>query len=326
MDRTPHHDHPRKPRDPFGALLARAAEPPLDFAGIVPFWEAHRSETARYPTPFDRAALGGASVEGLGPAFVAGYQAALRALVPSLDAERLASLCATEAAGAHPSSLTTRLERRTEGAWALTGQKQWTTGAGERTLLLVVATTARDDAGRNRLRVALVEGDAPGVRLESMPPTPFVPEIPHARVHLDDVRVEDDAVLVGDGYDAVLKPFRTVEDLHVTGAALGLLLRVGVASGWTDEALEALLAALAACRSLAFAPPAAPAVHLAVAGVLAQQRRLLEWLEPQWDRVAEPTRTRWRRDVGLLAIAGFARERRRTAAWKRVRSEYWRPA
>ena len=39
----------------------------------------------------------------------------------------------------------------------------------------------------------------------------FVPEISHAEVELDRVKVSDADVLPGDGYDDYLKPFRTIE-------------------------------------------------------------------------------------------------------------------
>jgi acyl-CoA dehydrogenase len=303
----------------FDAVLERAAGPALPFVELGTFWDAHRAETAGWSRPIDRAALGGAAADRLGSAFVAGYQAALRALVPSLEEDRLASLCATEASGVHPSRLATLLVPNASGGFTLTGEKQWATAAGPRSRLLIVATLGRDERGRNRLRVARVQGDAEGVTLEELPPTPFIPEIPHARVRLEGVRVARDALLDGDGYDDVLKPFRTVEDLHVTAATLGYLLRVALAANWDEATVEHLLGALAAARSLVAAPPASPGVQLAVAGLLTEQKRFLAEAAPLWERVDEPVRARWRRDVALLDVAATARERRRTAAWERVR-------
>src|SRR5262245_25603109 len=90
--------------------------------------------------------------------------------------------------------------------------------------LLVVASTGNVD-GKNRLRVVRVPANAAGVRIEPAV-APFVPEIAHARVTLDGVRVSAGDLLPGDGYDDYLKPFRTIEDLHVHGALLGYLIGV----------------------------------------------------------------------------------------------------
>ncbi len=46
--------------------------------------------------------------------------------------------------------------------------------------------------------------------------TRFVPEVPHARVQLNDVRLDAAALLPGDGYQAYVQPFRSIADMHVT--------------------------------------------------------------------------------------------------------------
>ena len=65
-----------------------------------------------------------------------------------------------------------------------------------------------------------------------MPPTRFVPEVPHAQVLMQDLRVSASALLPHDGYDAYVKPFRTIEDLHVTLAVLAYLLREARVRHW----------------------------------------------------------------------------------------------
>ena len=85
---------------------------------------------------------------------------------------------------AHPRAIATKLESDGDG-FTLTGRKKWVTGGPLADLLLVVASTGTDDAGKNRLRLVRVDARAPGVRIEPMPPTPFVPEIPHAQVVLE---------------------------------------------------------------------------------------------------------------------------------------------
>ena len=178
----------------------------------------------------------------------------------------------------------------------------------------MVASTG-EDGGKNRLRVVRVRADAPGLRLH--PTTaPFVPEIPHAEVELDGVIATDADLLPGDGYDAYLKPFRTIEDVHVHAALAGYL--IGVARRRrlpARPAVERLLGLAAATRSLAHADPKAATTHAALAGVLDLAARLVAELEPLWAAAPDDEWARWQRDRPLLRVAGTARAARRERAW-----------
>ena len=59
-------------------------------------------------SPLTAAIRGAAATSSVGGAFLAGYQAALRALVPDLP-DGLVALCATEEGGAHPRAIATLL-------------------------------------------------------------------------------------------------------------------------------------------------------------------------------------------------------------------------
>jgi hypothetical protein len=265
--------------------------------------------------PIDRALIGGRAARDVGSAFLAGYQAALHALVPSLASGPLVCLCATEEGGAHPRAIATRLEPAGDG-FRLSGRKRWVTGGPLAERLLVVASTGLDEAGRNRLRLALIDARQPGVTVRPMPPTPFTPEVPHAELELDGVEVAASQLLPGDGYTRYLKPFRTVEDCHVHGALLAHLIGVARRSGWPHTALERLLMLVCAARTLALADPSAPETHLALAGLLDGMHRFLFDSEPHWALVDAGTRAAWQRDRPLLEIAGRARAARTEAAWK----------
>ncbi len=265
----------------------------------------------------DRAVRGGHDAGGLGAAFVAGYGAALQALVPG--APRRTSLCATEQGGAHPRAIATTLSTTgadgapLEGDLRLVGHKRWSTLATEAELLLVVASTGVDGSGKNRLKLVRVSPRAAGVTITPMPPPPFAPDVGHAEIQLD-TRVAVTAVLPGDGYSDYLKPFRTVEDLHVHGALLGWMLGLAARHAWPREQVERLLAAVASIRSLAAAPPLAPATHLALAGAIAVTRELVE--RAPWTTLDPDALARWQRDRPLLEVAGKARDARRDAAWQ----------
>ncbi len=254
----------------------------------------------------DHAIRGGYAADRLGFAFVAGYGGALRALVPGAPART--SLCATEAEGNHPRNIKTTLD-----GGRLVGAKKWATLSPEAELLLVVANTGTDAAGRPRLVLVKVSPRAAGVTITPMPPPPFAPEVTHAEITLD-TAVADADVLPGDGYADYLKPFRTVEDIHVHAALLGWMLGLAARHAWPQELVERLLAAAATLRSLAASPPLAPATHLGLAGAIAVTRELVD--RAPWSTLDADALARWQRDRPLLEVAGKARAARREAAWK----------
>jgi alkylation response protein AidB-like acyl-CoA dehydrogenase len=244
--------------------------------------------------PVDAAAVGGALADRVGYAFAAGYRAALAALVPGEAGRGAACLCATEEGGAHPRAIATRLERAGAG-WTVTGVKQWSTLAGAAEALLVVASAGVGADGKNQLKLVRVPAGAAGLALEAMPPPPFTPEIPHFRVRLDGVRVDDAAVLPGDGYDVYLKPFRTIEDVHVHAALVAHMIAMARRHGGDD---------------------AAP-----LAGLIATTHTLVAELDASVAAaLPDDVRARWQRDRALLGVAGKARAARREAAWLRLRA------
>jgi len=277
------------------------------------FWPKHVAWLESVERPIDRAILGGLRADRVGFAFVAGYRAALLALAPSLGRHELVALSATEVGGNHPRAIHTKL---IDGR--LDGRKRWTTLGGRAASMLVVASVGEDAMGRNRLRVALVPMDRPGVRAVPMHEAPFVPEIPHAEIYFDNVAVSDDELLPGDGYDAYLKPFRTVEDIHVHGALLGHLIGIARRTAWPRETIEEMSSLAVAIRALSFEDPLAPSTHIALSGLLASTGRALERMSACWSLVDEATRSRWERDKVLLSVAGKARDARRDAAWKHL--------
>ncbi len=174
------------------------------------------------------------------------------------------------------------------------------------------------DKGRNRIRLAKVARSATGVLVELMPPTPFTPEIVHGRVALDGVMVTSRALLPGDGYERYIKPFRTVEDAHVSAALLGYLLSVAYRYDWPREACAEIMGLVAGLREIALADPRAAAVHVALGGVLALQGRFLEMARVHWRLVDEQTRLQWERDEPIMNVAAGARARRFDVAWDRL--------
>jgi acyl-CoA dehydrogenase len=269
-----------------------------------------------WPVAFAHAVRGGARADRVAFAFAAGYQAALRALVPGLPEGGVVSLAATETGGAHPRAIATALRPDDDGGgFRLGGVKTFATQADQAQVFLVLATEGTSAGGRAQLRVARVARDAPGVAIEGLPPTPFCPEIGHGVLRLTNVPLADTDVLDGDGWTEVVKPFRTVEDIHVHGAVLAYVLGAASRFGAPREACEQLAAAIVTFGALAARDPSAAATHLVLAGAIATSRRTLETHASFWDAAPEDVRTRWLRDQPLLQIAEKARTARTSAAW-----------
>lgn len=285
-----------------------------------PGWQATRGER-----PIERAIAGGFAADRVAWAFAAGYQSALRALVPDLPVDTMAAFCVTEDGGNRPRDIQTTIVRLADGGVAISGAKRWTTLGPNRSLLLVVGREAGADGdadARPVLRVARVPVGTPGLALVEMPPTRFVPEVAHARVKLVDVRLPASALLSGDGYDTYVKPFRTLEDTHVTAAVVAYLLREARAREWPAGVRERTVATLAALVDAASGPADAPSAHVLLEGALAWAHQLYADAAALWAQAGdEPAALRWQRDAALFAVAGSARARRAARAWERLSTE-----
>lgn len=299
-------------------LLARQERVDTTELMSVAEWKARfDAEAPAWDTPADRAVIGGFLADRTAYAFAAGYESALRSLFPSLPEGAIVSFCVTEEKGGHPSSIRSSL-RKAEGAGTsltLNGGKKFVTLAMEAELLLVAASTGTAPDGKNMLRMAVVGRNAPGVEVSVMTGLPFVPEISHGTVAFRDVEVPERDLLPGDGYTGYIKPFRTIEDLHVESAILGYLFRCACLFRWPRAVKERITAAIACARALSLDDQSSPAVHIAIGGLHAQIASLIEELAEYWETADEKTRTRWERDRALLRVAENARNKRLDTAW-----------
>jgi hypothetical protein len=188
-------------------------------------------------------------------------------------------------------------------------------------VLVVVAKAGAAEDGRPNLKAVVVSRGTPGLTVTTMAPTPFVPEVPHAELSLVGVELGVDAVLTGDGYADYVKPFRTVEDLHVQAAGLGYSLSVAARFGFPVEFRERMVALVLSARSLARVDPRRPETHVALAGLLSEIAEVNVALEPHWASAPDSERERWYRDRVLVQVASKAREKRRERAWERLGEE-----
>jgi len=281
---------------------------PWPHEGIAGWW-ARATPFARELSPADSALRLGAHADRVAYAFAAGYLGALSALVPDRDRTKVAALCATEAGGVHPRAV----EATFDGA-RVTGEKSFVTFAVEAEELLVLAKEGEID-GRPALALVRVAASDEGVSVSTLPETPFVPEIGHGAVRLDGARGER---LDGDGWADYVRPFRTVEDLHVHLAFMGWLIASACRWGAPEATVEAGLAQAMALRALCGEDPGAPSTHVALAGAIDAASGLVEGFD--WSVAPPEDRARFERDRALLRVASKARARRRERAWERVRA------
>lgn len=295
---------------------------PVDAAAcatVDQWWPRHRALAAGGRRSIEVAILGGAAADRVAWAFGSAFQAALRVLVPGLEEDRLAALCITEKQGNLPRDLQTTLRR--EGAdLVLDGAKHWATLGPDGALFLVAArdVEASTDA-RPALRLVRVPVGTPGLHVDTMPPTTFVPEIPHARLRFENLRLPASAEIAGDAYALHVKPFRTLEDLHVHAAVLAYLVREARRLSWPREWIARAISTLLAFDAISGMDPATSTTHVALAGALADGDRLAQEADVHWQASADrEAADRWQRDRALMGIASKARTARTQRAWERL--------
>ncbi|MFI8381948.1 acyl-CoA dehydrogenase [Pseudomonas sp. NPDC079086] len=282
---------------PWQQLLS--PQPRLPSASLEE-WYASLLERLGPVAPLQVAMLGGRFAATPGLAFLAGYQGALRALWPAAP-WTLGALCVTENRSTRPADMSTRIS-----ALVLDGRKDFVTAADAADWLLVAAR--EDEPGQPvQLAVGVVRNGAPGVRIETLPALPLMPDIGHARLHLDHALCE---LLPGDGWDAYVKPFRSIEDLHVLAALTAWLYGVGQDNAWPQPLLLRLLGLLAGCAEATRLCPNTPSNHLLLAGLFAQFAALRPDIDTAMTAGPAEWAALWQRDRNLLEIARTAREKR----------------
>jgi hypothetical protein len=297
------------------AFVLRSSPEPAPAVDARAFWLALQRDLPPTADPIDRAVAGGFSSDRAGHAFVAGYQSALSSLFGDPLSAELGSFCATEKGGNRPRAIEATLENASGGR-VLRGEKVWSSVATMAGVLFVVASAGVSaESGRKDLRVVRVAVHERGVRIEPMPPAPFIPEIGHARIVFDAVAVADRDVLPGDGYERYVKAFRTVEDLHVHAALLGYAIGVARRLAMPRDVVEALCHAVVGTVALARRSPVAPETHIALAGALQENSRSLRDLELHWERIGGDEWSRWQRDRAIIEVAAKVRDARLARAW-----------
>lgn len=251
-------------------------------------------------TPFDLAVAGGRMMATPGLAFLVGYQAALRMLWPSAPLS-LGALCATEQRSLRVADMQTRLHDL-----RLSGRKDFVT-AGDAADWLLIAARSEAPGDNPCLSLAVVYPDEPGVRVEKLAAIPLMPDVSHGRVFLDNALCE---LLAGDGWDAYVKPFRTLEDIYVLSAMTAWLYGVGQDSDWPQALQLRLLALLAGCAEVSRQAPNNPCGHVLLGGLFAQFEGLKAEINQALAEGPPQSAAMWQRDQAVMDLAAGARGKR----------------
>lgn len=256
-------------------------------------------------------------------AFASGYVSALHRLIPGLLPHLIPSFCVTEKEGGHPRAIAATLSPTPDtptssSAFVLNARKTFITCAYEAEIFLVAASTGMSEDGRNRIILARVAPTQPGIHISPLTDIGMLPEISHAKIEFKDVVVRAEDLMPGDGYNRYIKPFRTIEDIHVVAGILGYLFRCGRLYGWGRKVLARILGLMPDTLVLAKNDPLSPAVHILTSDLLAGVSALVEDLKPLWARVGGDAMEEWNRDMALLGVARRARAIRLENAWKNI--------
>ena len=151
-----------------------------------------------------------------------------RRFLPDLAAGRTIGCMAVSepGTGAHPKHLATSAVLK-GGAYILNGEKTYLTNGPIASLFVVMAVTGQKAEGRKRITAFLVPRDTPGLSLAEPMRLDFLRPAPHGGIRLKDAAVPAENRLgpEGEAYEAMVKPFRDVEDGVMMGPGAGGLLR-----------------------------------------------------------------------------------------------------
>ncbi len=259
---------------------------------------------------FATAIAAGANADQLAFCFAGGYQAALRRLLPSLPATAFAALLLSEGRRQRPEDLTTALTPLASGGWRLDGEKSWVAGGVVADPLLVIARHGVAADGRVQAVLVVLPSTLPGVLHSAGSDVGFLSALPHGRVRFEGVVVEAGMLAPGDGWRDYARPFRTIEDIHVTAAIAAYLAVTALRASFPAPLVAALAACLARLADCAAREPTDAVAHLLLAGAEREMQQIAgeisQLIVGRDDQFAQD----WRANHLLMALASTARAAR----------------
>ena len=237
-------------------LLQISKAQPLKLYSSTKDWSADYHQLTNNKTPFDKAIIGGFTCQQFSFAFMAGYQAALEQMFPSIAPNELKALCVSEVKGGHPKAIHTTLVNH-----RINGVKTYVTAGSDAAHLLVLCKTNELVDGRSLFKMVHLPKNTPNIEVTNFD-LPFMLEVNHGKLALNDTEITDSQILVGDGYHDYTKPFRTLEDICVGAAYQAMLLRQAIDYQWAADIRDQLLLNLYTLKNLLSLAPLDKETHL----------------------------------------------------------------
>lgn len=205
-------------------------------------WAKDYYHYTKKESPFEQALIGGFMCQQFSFSFMAGYQAALDKMFPNIAPNELKALCVSEKKGGHPKAMQTTLINH-----RVNGLKTYVTAGTDAAHLLVQCKTEEEVDGRPLFKIVHIPSNAKDIEITNFElpfvkeGVPLMQEVRHGKLLLNDTLIEDNQILVGNGYVDYTKPFRTLEDIHVAVACQAMLLRQAIEYGWDEDLRDQLL-------------------------------------------------------------------------------------
>lgn len=123
--------------------------------------------------------------------------------------------------GAHPKHIKTTAKKTSNG-YLLNGEKTYLTNGPIADLFIVIAVTGQQ-SGKNQFTAFIVPKDSPGLQVTDPIDFPFLRPCPHGGILLNDCMVRPNQVFenIGNAYEQMVLPFRTIEDTMMMGLIVG---------------------------------------------------------------------------------------------------------
>lgn len=237
-------------------LIKTSRETPLKSYTSTKEWAANYYQLTNNQRPIQKAILGGFHCQQFSFAFMAGYQAALEKMFPTIAPNQLKALCVSEAKGAHPKFIeTTLIDNR------INGLKTYITAGSAAEHLLVLCKTNETVNGRPLLKMVHLPRTAKNIKITDFE-LPFMLEVKHGKLALNNTLIEDSQILEGDGFSQYTKPFRTLEDICVSAAHQAMLLHQAIDYQWDEKLRDSLFFNLYTLENLLTLPPLSKATHI----------------------------------------------------------------
>ena len=278
-------------------LLQLAQATPLKSYTDTADWASNYYQLVSDKPPIEKAILGGFSCQQFSFAFMAGYQAALEHMFPTVAPNELKALCVSEKNGGHPKAIQTTLIDN-----QLNGLKTYITAGSDVEHLLVLCKTDKVVNGRPQLKMVHLPKGAENTELTNFELS-FMKEVKHGKLAMSNTPIVDSQLLSGDGFSDYAKPFRTLEDICVGAAYQAMLLRQAIEHKWTEDLRDQILFSLFSLKNLLALPLLDQNTHILLAAQDDNFSKLLPSIESNIEATTSaPFKADWAMNKKLIGL------------------------